>query len=206
LPTIEEGPDPLDPRALQDHIGSQWRTVVTAVEALKAVAGRNNKYELELDALGSDIDSLRAALSRLTNLVGSPVDGLSFDLYAIIDRNEDAVMELDHRVTSRVEPKLSELEAEVLSNKTELNQFRASTGDQLLARLAGLENSVNSMEASATPEALRASYSRYGRRWFLRFSQQFATFGHSSSSLRRVIATLVTLVGTMMLEESNPLT
>jgi hypothetical protein len=154
LPSIEEAPDSSDPAALQEHIGRQWSTVITAVETLKSVAGRNNKYELELDALGSDIDSLRAAISRLTTLVGSPVDGLSFDLYGIMDRNEDAVMELDHRVTARVEPKLIELEAGLAVVQTEMQRFRDSTGDQLLVRLADLELSVKSMEASATPDAL----------------------------------------------------
>jgi hypothetical protein len=96
LPVIEEAPDPLDLAVLQEHIGRQWSTVIIAVATLKSVAGRNNKYELELDALGTGINSLRAVISRLTTLVGSPVDGLSFNLYGIMDCNEDTVMELDH--------------------------------------------------------------------------------------------------------------
>jgi hypothetical protein len=124
------------------------------VEALKMAAGRNNIYELELDALGADIDSLHAAFSQLTTLVGTPVDGLSFDLYGIMDRNEDAVTELDHRLTRKVEPKLLELNAGLATLQSEMKRFWSSTGNQLLVRLADLETSVMSMDASSTPEAL----------------------------------------------------
>jgi hypothetical protein len=88
LPAIAEGGPELEGEDLQDHVGRQWKDLVQAVETLKTVAGRNNKYEHELDALGEDINGLRAALARVLNLVGLPVDGIQFDLFGIIDRNK----------------------------------------------------------------------------------------------------------------------
>jgi hypothetical protein len=123
LPTIEEGPDPQDAEELQGHIGRHWKDLVATVETLKSVAGRNTKYEEELDSLGSDIDSLRSALARVNNLVGNPVDGLSFDLFGIIDRNEEALLELDQRVHSNLESKITDIEERGVATQKEVAKF-----------------------------------------------------------------------------------
>jgi hypothetical protein len=63
LEEIPEIPDGMDDFAVQDHIAGHWKNLVTTVESLKSVAGRNSKYETELDSLGGDIDGLRSALA-----------------------------------------------------------------------------------------------------------------------------------------------
>jgi hypothetical protein len=93
LPPIPEILDGKDGFGVQDHISGQWKDMVTAVETLKSVAGQNCKYETELDALGSNINCLKAMLGRIESLLGSPKDGFAFDLFAIMDGNEEIVME-----------------------------------------------------------------------------------------------------------------
>jgi hypothetical protein len=153
LPTIAEGPATEDPEVLQEHIRLHWKSMVQAIEALKSAAGQNTKYEEELDMLGNDIDSVRAALARVTSLVGNPVDGIAFDIFGIMDQNEDALTDLDRSVQD-FKPKLDELEARGLSTQAEVKKFRESTGDKLLIRLGEPESSVRAMEASAAPDAL----------------------------------------------------
>ncbi len=50
LPVIKEGPDFQDMEELQGLIRRQWKGLVSRVETLKSVAGRNNKYEEEFDS------------------------------------------------------------------------------------------------------------------------------------------------------------
>lgn len=154
LEEIPEIPGGLDDFAVQDHIAGHWKSLVTTVESLKSVAGRNSKYETELDSLGGDIDGLRSALARMQTLLGHPADGLSFDLYAIVGGTEDTVSELEVKIKNSLGPKVTEVEAKLIVLQGELKKFRSSTGDELLTRLAHLETSVRVLESTATPDTL----------------------------------------------------
>jgi hypothetical protein len=154
LEEIPEIPDGMDDFAVQDHIAGHWKNLVTTVDSLKSVAGRNSKYEIELDSLGGDIDGLRSALARMQTLLGHPVDGLSFDLYAIVGGNEEAVSDLELKIKNTLGPKVTDVEAKLIVLQGELKKFRSSTGDELLKRLAHLETAVKVLEATATPDTL----------------------------------------------------
>jgi hypothetical protein len=83
---------------------------VKAVEGLKVMSGKNAKYELELDSLGCDVDSLRAAMTRLSRLVGTLTDGIAFNLFAMMDHNEEGLLDLDNIVQGLFAPRLIDLE------------------------------------------------------------------------------------------------
>jgi hypothetical protein len=154
LPTLEEGPDPQDADAMSAHIVRQWKDIVQSVEGLKTLAGRNNRYEKEIESLSTDIDALRAAMARVNDLVGRPANGVAFDLFAIIDGNEEALLDLDTIVQTTITPQLKELDARSTKAQLELDKFKASSGDALLFRLAALESQIRAVESSSTPDAL----------------------------------------------------
>jgi hypothetical protein len=154
LPTLEEGPDPQDSEAMSAHIVGQWKDTVQTVEALKTLAGRNNWYEREMESLGNDIDSLRSAMARVNDLVGSPADGVAFDLFAIMDGNEEALLDLDLIIQRTVTPQLAELDARSLKAQTELQAFKASLGNALQTWLGSLESQMRAIESSSTPDVL----------------------------------------------------
>jgi hypothetical protein len=154
LPPLEEVPEDQDIKDSQIHIAKQWKNVVQSVETLKTVAGRNTRYEAEMENLGNDIDSIRSALARIQNLVGSPTDGIAFDLFAIVDRNEEALLDLDTIVHTNVNPKMTEVEAKMIKTQADLAKFKASTGDKLLMRLGEMESQIRSLESSSSPDAL----------------------------------------------------
>jgi hypothetical protein len=154
LPPLEEGPGMQDKEALSSHILEQWKGTVQTVEVLKKAASRNNRYEREMESLGNDIDSLRSAMARVNDLVGSPSDGVAFDLFAIVDGNEEALLDLDSIVQTTVVPKLTELEGRTSAAELEMRKFKANTGNDLQVRLASLESQIRAVESSSTPEAL----------------------------------------------------
>jgi hypothetical protein len=142
LPTLEEGPDPQDAAAMSAHIVGQWKDIVQSVEGLKTLAGRNNRYEKEMESLSTDIDALRAAMARVNDLVGRPANGVAFDLFAIIDGNEEALLDLDTIVQTTITLQLKELDARSTKAQMDLDKFKASSGDALLIRLAALESQI----------------------------------------------------------------
>jgi hypothetical protein len=105
---------------------------VKAVEGLKAMSGKNVKYELELDSLGCDVDSLRAAMPRLSSLVGTPTDGIAFDLFAMMDHNEEGLLDLDNIVQGSFAPRLIEVEGKALATQSDVLAVKASVGDKLM--------------------------------------------------------------------------
>jgi hypothetical protein len=154
LEPIVEFPDAMDESGVPATIAGQWKDLVIAVETLKSVAGRNTNYETELDSLGVDIDSLRSALARMRTLLGSPTGGLAFNLFAIVEANEETILELETKVKNVLGPKLIEIEAKLMLMQADLKRFRASTGEALLQRLAELETSVRTIESTSTPDTL----------------------------------------------------
>jgi hypothetical protein len=71
-------------------------------------AGRHFSYEPELTEQSSNSDGLGAALARLNNLVGLPEDGIAFDLFAILNKDEDAIADLNKMVNQCLSPKLAD--------------------------------------------------------------------------------------------------
>jgi hypothetical protein len=145
LEPIVELPDATDELEIQGNIAGQWKDLVIAVETLKLVSGRNTNYETELDSLGVDIDSLRLALARIRTLLGSPAGGLAFNLFAIVEAQEETVVELETKVKNVLGPKIVEIEAKLMLMQADLKRSRASTGESLLKRLGELETLVRTL-------------------------------------------------------------
>jgi hypothetical protein len=154
LPPIDEIPAGLGETELQSHISEHWETLVKSVETLKKVAARNSHYEKEMDTLGNDVDALRSALARINNLVGSPTDGIAFDLFAMTESTEEALMDLDKIVVKKLTPNLADAEARITKAQAEIAKFKSSTGDQLMSRLGDLETQVRTLEGTSTPDVL----------------------------------------------------
>jgi hypothetical protein len=157
LGVIEEGPDPSDQEAILEHVAQQWKGAAQAIEALKSMSGKSARYEEEMDSLGADIDidSLRSAMTRLSTLVGTPVDGIAFDLFAMVDHAEESVLDLDTIVQTSFAPRMVDLEATTAATKAALATYKASTGDVLKERLGDLESQMKAMEATSVPNALK---------------------------------------------------
>jgi hypothetical protein len=68
------------------------------------------------------IDGLRAAWARLNNLEGLPFDGIAFDLFTIMNTDdEEAIIDLDKiLVHQNLVPKLKDLQEQIGSTKLEL--------------------------------------------------------------------------------------
>jgi hypothetical protein len=81
------------------------------VELVKANMSKQKRYESEIVRLSKDINDLRSLASRLLNLVGQPLDGIKYDLYAIVDVAEDRFMEVEEKVKTDVIPRVTKLEA-----------------------------------------------------------------------------------------------
>jgi hypothetical protein len=154
LPPIDKIPAGSGESELQSHISEHWETLVKSAETLKKVAARNSHYEKEMDTLGNDVDALRSALARVNNLVGSPTDGIAFDLFAIAESTEEALMDLDKIVVKKLTPNLSKAETRIAKAQAEIAKFRATTGDQLMSRLGDLEAQVRTLEGTSTPDVL----------------------------------------------------
>lgn len=93
-----------------------------------------------MDSLGADIDSLRSAMTRLSTLVGTPVDGIVFDLFTMVDHAEGSVLDFDTIVQTSFAPRMVDLEATTAATKAALATFKATTGDALKGRLGELES------------------------------------------------------------------
>lgn len=109
LPTIAEAPNSDD--ELQEHIVQNWGAMIRTVELVKANMSKNKRYESEIVRLGEDINDLRSLASRLMSLVGTPADGIKYDLFAILDVAEDRFVEVESQVRSDVVPRVEKLES-----------------------------------------------------------------------------------------------
>jgi hypothetical protein len=72
LPPLKEDPGMQDEEGLSNHILEQWKGTIQTVEDLKKAASQNNWYEQEMESLGNDIYSLRLAMARVNDFLGSP--------------------------------------------------------------------------------------------------------------------------------------
>jgi hypothetical protein len=148
MPVIEEAPQE-DDGNLQDHIMVNWGTLVKTVEAIKTTAAKSTKYEDEIHRLGEDVDGLNALMSRLQSLMGSPKDGMSFDLFAMMDGVEGGLLELEHAVEKDIRPQLMDARRILETLAKDMKLFRSATGDQVMRQLTSLEEAVRVLEATS---------------------------------------------------------
>lgn len=139
LPTIAEAPN-LDDE-LQEHILQNWGAMIRTVELVKANMLKNKQYELEIVRLGEDIDDFRLLASRLMSLVGTPADGIKYDLFAILDSAEDRFVDVESQVHSDVVPWVDKLEATLKDLTKDIQSFKRNIGADVTARLQKLEAS-----------------------------------------------------------------
>ncbi len=83
-------------------------------------AGRQFSYKRGLTDQSNNIDSLGAALARLNNLVSLPEDGIAFDLFAIVEGNEETALELETQVKTMLGPKLTEVKVRLMLMQAEV--------------------------------------------------------------------------------------
>jgi hypothetical protein len=168
LPTIEEAPS--SPAAMQEHMLEHWSSMVTAVKILKDMSLKHSRYETEILRISDDIDCLNVSSSRLENLVGAPTDGIQFNLFGIVDRNEEVLLSVGDELHKTFLPRLAGVETTTQAVEKSVKAFNANVGGDVLAKLAAVENSVKALEATSRSVWGRRS-SRSGRFSLMRSSR-----------------------------------
>jgi hypothetical protein len=87
--------------------------------------------------------------------VGTLIDGIAFDLFAMVDHNEESVLDLDTIIQKPFAPWLVDLEASTTATKANLATFKSSMGGVLKAQLGNLESQMKALEALTVPDALK---------------------------------------------------
>jgi hypothetical protein len=146
LPTIEEAPS--SPEGKQEHMLEHWASMVSAVQILKAMSLKHSRYETEIMRISDDIDCLNVSSSRLETLVGSPADGIQFNLFGIVDRNEEVLLSVGDELHKTLMPRIAGVEATAQAVEKSVKTFNSNVGGDVLKKLAAIENSVKAMEAT----------------------------------------------------------
>jgi hypothetical protein len=146
MPTI--GELPTSPVGLQEHIADNWSAMIKTVDAVKGNAAQNKRYKAEITRLSEDMDQLRALSTRLHSLLGTPTDSIQFDLIAIVDRVESAILEMGDTIEKDVRPKVEKANQEASGARTELETFRSGLGGNVMTKMKELEASVKQWEAT----------------------------------------------------------
>jgi hypothetical protein len=149
LPTIEEAPT--TPAALQEHIADHWSDMVAALKILKTMSLKHARYETEILRISEDIDTLNVSSSRMESLVGTPADGIQFNLFGIVDKNEEVLLEVGDQVNKHLVPRLTTVEKTAEAAEKAVKSFNSTVGDDVLKKLAGVESSVRNLEATSCP-------------------------------------------------------
>jgi hypothetical protein len=90
-------------------------------------------------------------MTQLSNLVGTPIDKIAYDLFTMVNHNRESVLDLDTIIPKSFAPWLVDLEASRTATKT----YKSSTGGMLKAWLSDLESQMKALEATTVPDALK---------------------------------------------------
>jgi hypothetical protein len=126
-----------------------WSSMVSAVKILKDMSLKHGHYETEILRISDDIDCLNVASSRLENLLGSPTDGIQFNLFGIVDRNEEVLLSVGDELHKTFLPRLAGVETTTEAVKKSVKAFNANVGGDVLKKLSLVENSVKALEATS---------------------------------------------------------
>jgi hypothetical protein len=86
----------------------------------------------------------------LESLVGSPTDGIQFNLFGIVDRNEEVLLAVGDELHKTFLPRLTGVETTTQAVEKLVKAFNANVGGDVLAKLAAVENSVKALEATSS--------------------------------------------------------
>jgi hypothetical protein len=147
LPTISEAPEAASD--IHNHMLEHWGAMVQGMKLLKSMGAKHERYESEIMRVSKDINTLNMALARQEKLLGSPADGIQFDLFGIVDKNEETLLEVGDEVNVKIGPHLEQLERTTKRLEKEAVAFKAGVGGDVLAKLRSVEESLQVMEATA---------------------------------------------------------
>jgi hypothetical protein len=85
----------------------------------------------------------------MKNLVGSPADGIQFNLFDIVDRNEEVLLAVGDDMNKSLMPRLEKAEKMSMDASKSAKLLHESVGGDVLKKLAAVENSVRQMKFTA---------------------------------------------------------
>jgi hypothetical protein len=157
LPSISEAPEGTG--EIQEHMIEHWSSMVRGMKMLKTMGSKHSRYESEILRLSDDIDTLNVSSARLENLVGSPADGIQFDLFGIVDKNEETLLEVGDELTGKMGPRLTRLENTTDHVSKEVLEFKSKIGGDVVAKLKSVEASLQLLEATSISDAAGPTFS-----------------------------------------------